>query len=433
MRETYSNFIHQVGRNIYPFILASDYEPGFEGVGSTFTLFLRDGRYIEFHETHCLHLLVLSSQHKVAPAADSKYEVYKAISHAALAMFIILSPHFKNPKNLQWKAKILQLQDQLVIFQDAVTSAHLDPSFQQPLLDLVNIYLDYIKMIIDQGSFELEGFLHFTALAFEKIRGNMAEATREQARAILPAMLKWKQMLGNSIFNMYFSIQLCDVFEGPEEWSKVYVVIPTVWPVALNSPRLQLFHRVIDSDKIHTHIITSEYPRSMEEARTLLGRVVGDRSVGRLVFGTRDTKAKMKVLALSSRTDVVADDFEIALNEVIGGLSEEDKQLMNPSMMMSSPPVNGGCPIKHQATHASKTSLLGSRPTALRGVSLLGSQTLYDVYITPEGMSFIAQLALYPLTMTNARGHLGHCSCNRFRSLARTIPSRGSSRSSWAR
>lgn len=44
MRETYSNFIHQVGRSIYPFILASDYEPGFEGVGSTFTLFLRDGR-----------------------------------------------------------------------------------------------------------------------------------------------------------------------------------------------------------------------------------------------------------------------------------------------------------------------------------------------------------------------------------------------------
>ena len=200
MRETYSNFIHQVGRNIYPFILDSDYEPGFEGVGSTFTLFLRGGRCNQFQDTH---LLILSSQHKVAPAADSKYEVYKAISHAALAMFIILSPHFKNPKNLQWKAKILQLQDQLVIFQDAVNSAPLDLSFQQPLLDLVDIYLNYIKMIIDQGNFELEGFLHFTALAFEKIRGNMAEATREQARAILPAMLKWKQMLGHFTFNMY--------------------------------------------------------------------------------------------------------------------------------------------------------------------------------------------------------------------------------------
>lgn len=45
MRENYKGFIYNVGRNIYPLILASDYEPGFEGVGSTFTLFLRDGRF----------------------------------------------------------------------------------------------------------------------------------------------------------------------------------------------------------------------------------------------------------------------------------------------------------------------------------------------------------------------------------------------------
>ena len=43
MRTEYKGFIHNVGRNIYPLIIASDFEPGFEGVGSSFTLFLRDG------------------------------------------------------------------------------------------------------------------------------------------------------------------------------------------------------------------------------------------------------------------------------------------------------------------------------------------------------------------------------------------------------
>ena len=38
--------------------------------------------------------------------------------------------------------------------------------------------------------------------------------------------------------------------------------------------RLQLFERIIDADKIHTHIITSEHPRSIEEARDVVGRVV---------------------------------------------------------------------------------------------------------------------------------------------------------------
>ena len=168
----------------------------------------------------------------------------------------------------------------------------------------------------------------------------------------------------------------------------MYVLIPTVWPVALNSPRLQLFHRLINPDKIHTHIITSEYPRSIEEARTLLGRVVGDRSVGRLVFGTEDTKAKMKVLALSSRTDVVADDFEIALNEAVIGLAEEDKQLVHPSPSKSpsQPQSNGGCPVKHHALPSSSTVILGTRPTAILGVALLGSQSLHNIHISAEGM-----------------------------------------------
>ena len=45
-RDMYASFIQNVGRNIYPVIVASDHEPGFSGVGSTFTLFLANGESI---------------------------------------------------------------------------------------------------------------------------------------------------------------------------------------------------------------------------------------------------------------------------------------------------------------------------------------------------------------------------------------------------
>lgn len=86
---------------------------------------------------------------------------------------------------------------------------------------------------------------------------------------------------------------------------------------------------------------------------------VGDRSVGRLVFGTADTKAKMKVLALSSRTDVVADDFEVHLNDLIAKLSAEDKKLINKmNTMKGNDRVEGRCPIIHGATTPIKGSSL---------------------------------------------------------------------------
>lgn len=104
----------------------------------------------------------------------------------------------------------------------------------------------------------------------------------------------------------------------------------------------------MDPDKIHTHIITSEHPRSIDEARDVVGRVVGDRSVGRMVFGVADTKAKMKVLALSSRTDVVADDFELALNAVVAGLSPELRAMVH---TQTTDPLESkepdGCPMQH--------------------------------------------------------------------------------------
>lgn len=150
---------------------------------------------------------------------NTDYEVYKGISHAALAIFVLLAPHLKTPANLQWRSKLIQLKDHLLVVHDAALSSDRDEDFKASITSLIMIYTSFIDSCLQAGTFTLEGLQKFTALAFEKIRINMAKATLLQSSAILPAMLKWKKML------------------GPAEWSKVYVIIPTVWPVALNSPR----------------------------------------------------------------------------------------------------------------------------------------------------------------------------------------------------
>ena len=48
----------------------------------------------------------------------------------------------------------------------------------------------------------------------------------------MAALLKWKERL------------------GAELWREVYVVIPTVWPVASQNPRLELFRNLLDEDQV---------------------------------------------------------------------------------------------------------------------------------------------------------------------------------------
>ena len=123
-----------------------------------------------------------------------------------------------------------------------------------------------------------------------RAKDTMKFATKEQADANVSALLEWKERL------------------GPALWREVYVVIPTVWPVAGNNPRLEIFRNLLDEDRIDTNIFCSEQPRSLDECRTLVGRIVGDRAVGRFVFGLGSHETMMKTVALSSPVDVVLDD-----------------------------------------------------------------------------------------------------------------------------
>lgn len=312
-RKHYKQFIYNTGRNLYPVILALDHETlGPKGIGSTFKLLTRDG-----------------SVHYIQPARDTDYELYKGLSHCALGLFITLMPYAKVPATTAYHHILAEFRGKLVQLRACVTDAsQRDEAFKTHMHSLIDTYVTFIDTVVSDKTFALQQFLDFTATAFERIKVNMARATTAQAEACVPALLQWRAML------------------GPEEWRKLYVVIPTVWPVALNSPRLQLFQRIMDADRLHTHIITSEFPRSEEEMLDTLGRVVGDRAVGRLVFGTADTKAKMKVLALSSRTDVVADDSKAAFDVVFDRL-RKDGVTSNPPLPPEGSSSGGACPYDH--------------------------------------------------------------------------------------
>ena len=72
--------------------------------------------------------------------------------------------------------------------------------------------------------------------------------------------------------------------------------------------RFELFKGLLDHDRVETNIFCSEYPRTMDESRALLGRIVGDRGIARLVFGTDCHSTRIKTMALSTQVDVVSDD-----------------------------------------------------------------------------------------------------------------------------
>jgi hypothetical protein len=79
MRNEYKGFIYNTGRNIYPLIIASDFEPGFEGVGSSFTLFLKDGRFL---------FCIITMLYLFSLLTNKSYDLKKVLNHSLIINFI---------------------------------------------------------------------------------------------------------------------------------------------------------------------------------------------------------------------------------------------------------------------------------------------------------------------------------------------------------
>ena len=326
IRSNYSTFIHDVGRNVYPLIIFTDYEEdALSGVGSTLTLYRQDG-----------------SVTQVSPALSSLYEVYKSCSHIFMGLSVEIGPYLDNKsyssndgmiQDAPWRSSLTKFVQQVKVFrQSLINAAKVETSLVDDMLanqeekkddeangsdttnnndglpplemrecmnDMLTSVISYCEGCISTGILDTAKWEQINQENFPRIKQLMKAATKAQADACVRQLISWKDML------------------GPSEWRELYCVIPTVWAVGAENPRKTMMRQLMDKDRIDTHIITSEYPRNHAEARTLLGRVVADRDIGRLVFGDETKEQRIKTMGLSSEVDVVQDDSLLAIWEAI--------------------------------------------------------------------------------------------------------------------
>mmetsp|Transcript_838 Transcript_838/g.1278 ORF Transcript_838/g.1278 Transcript_838/m.1278 type:complete len:420 (-) Transcript_838:25-1284(-) len=360
IRNNYKDFIHQVGRNVFPLIIASDHEnDGYSGVGSTLTLYRSDGSvetyspqtYYELYKT-CSHLFmaiaveigpymsndcVCTSTTTVAAcdgddeSSDAQLNHSNAKSSTSSSVMEssqkdIPQPWESSMSNLVRKAQILH---QSILNATAIESnkkcthnnkedeekdSHSNnnctlppPAMLETVLSMLTSIIHFCHTCLTTKQLNLPLWTKLNQENFPRIKRCMQEATSLQANSTIRQIQHWK-----------------DTVLSPQEWRELYVVIPTVWAVDRNNPRKEIFQRLMHPDRVETHLITSEWPRDHGEVRTLLGRIVGDRAIGRLVFGDATEEQRVKTMGLSSGVDVVMDDALPAICRVLKELGVDD-------------------------------------------------------------------------------------------------------------
>ncbi len=269
-KNNYQNFIRNVGQNIYPLIIASDYEPGKEGVGSTYYLYRKD-RPVE----------------TITPTSVM-YEMEKILAHIPMGVFILISPYFDNVANRPegWEEPLIKYKKHVENIKDLLEKSDFSQATSIRAIKMLDMVDNYLQDCIENGSGDEKSYSAFSHRIIPYVAEAMKSAVELQIQAGLSAMSEWKKEL------------------GPQEWDKLHVLIPVVWPVAKGSPRRQIFEHLMTPERAKTNIF-EVHARSHDEARTTLGRIKGDSVMASLTFDKNTHFGMMSYLRLSSPTDLV--------------------------------------------------------------------------------------------------------------------------------
>jgi tRNA(Arg) A34 adenosine deaminase TadA len=269
VRTHYAKFISDVGMHLRPVIIASDYEPSFQGVGGTFKLFLEDG----------------SVEH-ITPAPAS-YQILKSLCHVTLGISSIVLPYLESPHSQGWQTALGSIGRQIDLITsnlgaDGITLSSEVVQFIQDMLKVTN---DYVKETLKNQFIDADAFHKYSKTVLPYVRQAVSNAGRVQVEADLPALMAWKKKLG-------------------DKWKDLYVIIPTVWPVSGDNPRERMLAFLLPNPSIQ--IVKVQNQSSEADLFTTLGRVVGDRSVAAMVFGAENEFSRDSQLALSTPRDLVS-------------------------------------------------------------------------------------------------------------------------------
>ena len=235
----------------------------------------------------------------MSPAIHSNYEIYKSVSHTLLHLAVLVTPFLDNPDATAWRRSFTNYLGRVDVAITALQNCEGTLLKKELLLSMLGTVSAFLNTCLEKSKVNKTERAELNKGNFWKIKECMQQATKEQADASIQALLMWKNKL------------------GPKLWRDIYVIIPTVWPVARSNPRLEIFRNLLDEDRIDSHILCSEYPRTLDEARTLLGRIVADRAIGRKVFGLDCSAMRLKTVALSTQVDVLSDDAILSLHSAL--------------------------------------------------------------------------------------------------------------------
>lgn len=248
MQEIYANSLEIYKANIrakYPVIIAR-----FDDWGGSMTLYPPGKEPIQ------------------APPVPDAYALVKSVSHSAMAMYQLVAPYLKNPRDTSWRASMAIYLAQAKTARASVGDLDLPANVRARLGSMLDKEIAFMEQCLKTGTFTFDQLLDLAHSLEPDIAKNVALAAQTQVDHWESVLSEWKTMLG-------------------DKWDETYAITNTLYVTRQNNILFTILAQFMGKEAIDDRLLlvgTTAFTTTEAKLLDVLSRIIADRALGKVFF-----------------------------------------------------------------------------------------------------------------------------------------------------
>ncbi len=205
-----------------------------------------------------------------APQVPQSYQLLKSVGHSTMAVSEIVLPYVDNPGDTSWKASMQNYRLQMQAALDSVPNVPLQEGWKPNNHAILANNIAFMDEALATGVISYEALQAWAKKQAPLLALNVKWAAETQVAHWMGVMAEWKKAIG-------------------PDWDKTYAASNTIYVARQNNVLYSVLAQFFGPEAINSRLIlieTVSFTTTPEDMMESLTRIVADRSVGQLFFGS---------------------------------------------------------------------------------------------------------------------------------------------------
>jgi len=205
-----------------------------------------------------------------APQVPIVYQLLKSVGHSTMALAEVVGPYVDNADDKSWRGSMLAYRSRMQSALDGLDLTPMEAGWRDNNRTILQNNLAFMDECIAKGVIPFATLEAFSKKQAPYLAKNVSWAAQTQVGHWMNVLADWKSQLG-------------------ADWDKTYAASNTIYVARQNNVLFSVLAQFFGPDAINDRLLlieTVSFTTTPSEMLESLTRIIADRSVGSLFFGS---------------------------------------------------------------------------------------------------------------------------------------------------